>query len=258
MQLGRRCAPVPANAPTFAAHAFAAQKAPPKLIRAHVPFQPAMDGNDTVGDCTWTGLANAIRAQAALSGFQVNIPTQMVLDAYAASSGWVPGNPATDKGEVEVDVLARQATLGFDGGAEVPYVGMWGTIDPGNLNLLRLVMVRLGMGYLGVNLALADQTTTVWDTETPASAGDPKPGSWGAHCLGLWDYEGVEDTHLVRLATWGKFQLATWRWVQSRMDEAHGIFHRQLFKTDGLNFAGLDFDRLANDNAAFNVAAMLA
>jgi hypothetical protein len=74
MKLGRLHKDVPANAPTLRAHAITGMTAPPKLDRSHITYQPIMGGNDTCGDCTWNGVANAIKAQAALGGFDVAIP----------------------------------------------------------------------------------------------------------------------------------------------------------------------------------------
>jgi len=84
--------------------------------------------------------------------------------------------------------------------------------------------------YFGVQLALADQASigAVWNADTPASAGDPTPGSWGGHCLDGWSYEGTGDADIVTLLTWGTTQRCTWRWLRSRLVEAHGILWPQL------------------------------
>ncbi len=178
----------------------------------------------------------------------MDIPTQSVLDLYSEACGYVPGNPATDKGGVEVDVLTYQAQRGFEATAQTPWVGLWANLEVGDLNLLRTVMARLGVGYLGVNLAVADQQAVggVWDTQTPASAGDSTPGSWGGHAVCIWSYRGTADTDLVEIVTWGTLQLATWRWVRSRMDEAHALVHPQML-APGLDWAGIDRDRLVAD-----------
>ena len=139
-------------------------------------------------------------------------------------------------------MLAYQAAHGFQANLQVPLVGLYATSDPGDLNALRMIATGAGSAYLGVDLALADQNAGTWDTDTPASAGDATPGSWGGHCLLAWDWTGIEDTDTVRLVTWGTFQAATWRWVRSRLTEVHGLFWRQLG-----DIPGLDYDRLAAD-----------
>lgn len=253
-KLGRISKPVPDRAPNLRMHALAAMTAPPKLDRSHIDYRPQLDGNSQIGDCTAVGIANAIRAQAALAGYQVDIPEADTVAFYSASCGYVPGNPATDHGGTEVDVLDYQIKHGFTGNGQTPYAGLWASIEPDNLNTLRVAMTRLGVGYLGVLLAEADQASVggVWDTDTSASAGDPKPGSWGGHCLLAYSYSGVQDNDLVQLVTWGTLQSATWRWVRSRIEEAHAIVHRQLLLPAGVNGCGLDWDTLAADCAAFS------
>ena len=92
----------------------------------------------------------------------------------------------------------------------------------------------------------------IWDTDAPASAGDPTPGSWGGHCPIIWDYTGTADTDLVRLGTWGYWQKATWRWIRQRTQEAHAIAWRQL---DAAGTDGLDYERLMADAALFTASA---
>ena len=222
--------------------------APARLNRAGSGLRPGLYGNDALGDCTCAGLANAVRAQAVLAGFDVDISDEAVLRLYADSCGYRNGDPTTDLGGVETDVLGWQLAHGFDAGGEVPLVGEWATIDAGDLNAIRNACAVVGCVYLGVQLALADQEPIVWDT---ATVGEQTPGSWGGHCLLLWDYQGVLPDDLVTLITWGRKQKATWRWLASRMDEAHAVFWRQLLAPTGLNAAGLDHDRLRADCAAW-------
>lgn len=155
-----------------------------KLERQHFHFRPAMDDNNIIGDCTCVGYANGARAAAALHGYEIDITTQQVLALYSRSCGYVPGNEATDRGGVLADVLAWQARHGFDATNQM-LVGDFATVDPANLRAVRKVTNATGLLYCGVELAVADQNPIggVWDTDTPASAGDATPGSWGGHCL---------------------------------------------------------------------------
>jgi hypothetical protein len=251
MKLGRVAKPVPANAPSLRRHAMAQATAAPVLDRTHLRYRPQIFANQSVGDCTCAAIGNAVLGQAALWGYTVDITDAKVLALYSAVSGYDPAKPETDKGAVEVDVLSYQATHGFDGGGQTPYVGLWASIEPGDLNLLRVATERLGVGYLGLNLALADQQGGVWDTDTPAADGDPTPGSWGGHAALLWSWTGLGDTDTVLIATWGTLQRATWRWVGSRLDEAHALVHPQLVGPGALNNAGVDREALEADIAGF-------
>lgn len=243
---GRRLGCLPAETragqPSLAGLRMMARRAPERLLRDGIDPAPLMLGNDRLGDCTAAGLGNHIRATAALAGFQVAVRDADAVLFYERSTGYVPGDAATDRGGVEVDVLACAARGGY-ALADQTFYPVWGSVAPDDLNALRLVMAGMGAAYLGVRLALADQTEGgVWDTTTP---GDQMPGSWGGHCLLAWAYDGLEEESVVSLLTWGGIQRATWRWVRSRIMECHGVAWRQLMP------AGADWDALIAVNAAF-------
>jgi hypothetical protein len=239
-----------ARMPQLSFHALAKSSAPPSLDRSALAFNPQMFGNDGIGDCSSAGIANALLAGAALHNYGLAITTDDVIRFYSGSCGYNPSNPSTDRGGVLANVLTWQAQNGFAAAAiQDQFVGDFANIDVGDLNALRNVAAACGAVYLGVDLAVADQVPIngVWDTDTPADAGDPTPGSWGGHCIDLWDYDGVSDTSLCRLATWGTLHPATWRWVRSRLAEAHMIMWRQI----GGAIDGFDYDRLKADAQSF-------
>jgi hypothetical protein len=243
-----------ARAPSLYGHVLASKPPPPKLLRDQVayPFAPQMDANDQIGDCTAVGVANYARGVAALNGFGLPIPTDAVVGLYSASCGYVPGDPSTDQGGVELNVLAYQLQSGFPYGGQAPLVGDFATFDPTDRALFATTMANLGLVYMGVNLSVSDQASQTWDTNPPASAGDPTPGSWGGHCLLAWAYTGLADDDLVTLVTWGCLDYkATWRWVRARCEEAHAIIFPDLQQTNRLNFAGLDLPRMRAEGLAF-------
>ncbi|WP_308721354.1 hypothetical protein [Komagataeibacter xylinus] len=236
---------------------FMARRAPPCLIRDGIDPAPLMLGNDVLGDCTAAGIGNHIRATAALAGYQVAVDTPDAVRFYALSTGYVPGNPATDHGGVEVDVLTTAAQRGYALARQTLFP-LWGTLEPADLNAVRNVTAGLSAAYLGVQLAVADMWTDaagnpppLWDTPAPAARGDPTPGSAGGHCLLLWDYTGTADTDVVTLLTWGTRQKATWRWVRSRLMEAHGLAWRQLLPAGTLSPTHQDWEALVSANEAY-------
>lgn len=249
LKLGAHPPIFPASRPMLTSQRMMARQAPPKLIRDHVDPGAQMDANDSLGICTAAGMANAARAQAAIANYKLAIPTARTIAFYSQSTGYVPGNAATDEGGVEVDVLTNAARDGFDIGEQTRLFPVWGSIDHGDLNGMCMVATVIGPVYAGFALALADQAGGVWDTGTPASQGDPTPGSWGYHCaLPFWSYTGMESTDVVEILTWGMRQKATVRWVLSRITEAHGLGYRQLIKANAL---GLDWGAWQADCAAY-------
>jgi hypothetical protein len=238
-----------ARAPQLARY-LEAMTAPAVIDRSDVPFTPHLDDNDQIGDCTAVALANCARAAAALRGDkQFAISTADVICFYEQSTGYVWGEPQTDRGGVIASVLAYQAAHGFPVD-HTKIKGAWGTFDPRDRNLMGVAIDVVGSVDLGVALADADKAMTIWDTNSPASAGDPAPGSWGGHSLMIFAYTGLGDTDLVELGTWGEWQRATWRWIDSRVQEAHAIAWRRF----GAMLPGLDFDRLLADSQLFQDA----
>ncbi|MCE2579618.1 hypothetical protein LDL36_14165 [Komagataeibacter sp. FNDCR1] len=236
---------------------FCARKAPPRLIRDHIDPAPLMLGNDVIGDCTSAGLGNHARATAALAGFQVDVTTAQAEAFYSLSTGYVPGNPDTDNGGVEVDVLTTAMRDGYAATNQTLFP-LWGSADPGDLNGIRNITAGLSAAYLGVQLAQSDMwededgnLAPVWDTQTPVGHGDTTPGSAGGHCLLLWDYTGTADTDFVTLLTWGSKQKATWRWVRSRIMEAHGLAWMQLLSASGLAPTSQEREALLVANNAY-------
>jgi hypothetical protein len=206
--------------------------------RKAIDFGVQCDANDHVGNCAFVGIANGARADAALRGFKVNITTPTVLGWYGRA-----GYPQQDNGAVLLDVLASQLGQAFMAEQQLPLCGPFATLDVRNRGLLARAMERVGWVYPGFALAVADQVADVWDINTPAAAGDPTPGSWGGHCADMLWCNGIDDDSLVFLATWGIIHPATWRWVDSRMEEAHVVIWRSV--------QGIDYDRLAADNDLF-------
>ena len=247
LKTGRVRRPVPPGAPRLRMRGTAPMRMPDALPRTGIDPGPRMLGNDVIGDCTCAGLANAIMAQSALNGFTIPIQTQSVEALYSAATGYVPGDPATDKGCNEIDLFGYQDAFGFDIGLQSRYAARWANIPADDINLLGCAVERFGVGYLGVNLAIADQQMGgTWDTITPTSYGDPTPGSWSPHCLLLWAWHGTGDKDLVSLLTWGTVQYATMRWLRSRLEEAHAVFHPQVWAADPNGRALLaQFDAMA-------------
>jgi len=205
----------------------AAAPVPPVLNRLHLPYQPGLYRNDTLGDCTAAGMANALTAFGLVrAGITPLIAPDKVVQFYADCVGNPPDLAATD-GAVELDVLRRANTQGVDFGQQVPFVPTYAACDPADRAQIAHVTLANGCAYLGIDLTRKDMDTLsaggVWDDD----GSDASPVI-GGHCLLTWDYLGLNDADIVRLATWGALVPATWRWLSRRLQEAWAVAWPQL------------------------------
>ncbi len=243
-----------ARAPTLGAQPMAVRTPAPVIDRSGVAFFPRMFDNNTLENCTAAALGNTALAVGALDGFIPIVLKQCVVDFYSATTGFIQGQPQTDRGAVLIDVLTYQAHTGFNSGSSL-LTGPWATFNPQDQRMHALAMETFGVGNIGVALSLADmaqaQVGAPWDTVPVPNGQDQTPGSAGLHNLLAWDYTGLGDTDTVRLATWGGFQRATWRWLLRAAREAHVLVWRPLLKASGTGWTGVNYDQMAAETAAF-------
>ena len=205
------------------AHTFGVRLAQPVLNRQSVAFTPGLYRNDTLGDCTVVSIANMINAKSALNGYQTYIDSDKVVEFFKEAAGNPPDLTTVD-GLVYLDVINRQAQLGFDTGHDRLY-GLPGTVGLSR-NELALGMEAFGSVGLGVTLRDRDvQTTSSYST---LDAGPSDGNVIGGHAIIGWDYTGLGDTDIVRIGTWGYWQMVTWRWIDARLEEAHATNWPQL------------------------------
>lgn len=223
------------------------RKPAPSIVRKVDP-NAQMYMNDSVGDCSSAGIANLLNAYSALCGYKLSITAEQVLEFYSLSTGYVIGDPTTDNGAVLTSVLQFAALNGYAITNEILYP-IWGTADISDPHVVALIVESFGACYIGVGLAEADQdTSVVWDVTTP---GNQTPWSWGGHCLIVYGYESLAEDGIVDLVTWGGIQKCTWRWLRSRMCEAHAVAFRQVMPASGHTFTGEDWDTLVAENKRY-------
>jgi len=212
--------------PAMSHKAMSAMAPPPTLDRSALHYQPAMDHNDVIGDCTAAGLANALDAWTATKGYTSRVDPDKVLRFYAATIGhpeYTFDQLTQTDGAYMVDVLSYQARHGFDTcEGLIPHTADYARVDLGFRSYLALGMSHLGCCYVGVDLTDHDMTSDVWDDD-----GSDRSSVVGGHCIVLWDYAGLDDNSIVRIATWGTLKRATWRWLDRRLQEAYVLAWRQ-------------------------------
>ena len=135
--------------------------------------------NDKLGDCTIAGAAHAVQVWTMNTGSMVTVPDPVILNYYETWDGYQPGNPATDTGGVEMDVLKNWQKQGFDKHRLLAYTEAAWT----NLEEVRQAMHLFGGMYIGLNLPNTAKTQDIWDV-VPNGGPESQAGSWGgALCL---------------------------------------------------------------------------
>jgi hypothetical protein len=195
-----------------------------------------MLANDEVGDCTCAAVGHVIQQWTSYTDPQAVVMNDaQVLAAYSAVSGYVPGDPATDRGALCADVLRYWATTGMltpDGGPDT-LTGA-ASVDPRDLDAVRRAVATFGNLYAGVALPLSAQSEDVWSSTSDA------PGSWGGHCLPLVGYNAAGPI----CVTWGALKQMTWEWWATYTEEAYALLSPDWLRATGTDPAGVDWARL--------------
>jgi hypothetical protein len=193
--------------------------------------------NDTLGDCTIAGLGHAIQVFTANTGSTITPPDATIENYYEQWDGYVAGNPSTDNGGVELDVLNDWQKQGFAGHALTAFADP----RPANLDEVRQSIALFGGVYIGLNLPLTAQTQDVWDVVKHGGA-NAVPGSWGGHCVFVPKYDEKSFTCI----TWGELKTMTLAFWNKYCDEAHTLLAPDWLTAKG-SPSGFDQAQLQSD-----------
>jgi hypothetical protein len=196
--------------------------------------------NDQLGDCTIAGAAHAVQVWTANSGKIATVPDATIEKTYEQWDGYVPGQPNTDNGGVELDVLNDWQKGGFAGHKLVAFADPQFT----NLDQIRQSIALFGGVYIGLGLPLTAQTQDVWDV-VPKGGAKAKPNSWGGHCVFVPKY----DQKTFTCITWGQLKTMTVAFWQKYCDEAHTLLG-QDWLAKKVSPAGFNQAQLMADLAA--------
>lgn len=171
--------------------------------------------NDQINDCVVAAYAHWLQLVSAVTGNQIIPPDSNVEAEYSRLSGFVPGNPATDTGMAMATLIGAATAGGVVCG--YPITGVV-SLDWKAHDIIRAACFLFGGVYLGVRLALNDQTAAVWTAGDPADPNNA-PGSWAGHSVTISDCDGRGGVCI----TWGQRKEFTWDWIDSRGEEAYGL-----------------------------------
>lgn len=205
-----------------------------------------MLGNDTVGDCTCAGALHMDEAWTANASTIIVPTTAEAISAYSAITGYVPGEPSTDQGANELDVLNYWRATGIGGRKILAYA----SVDVSNEVEVKTATYLFGGLYLGLEMPTAWQGQTTWDAPGFLAkllhfGGDWTPGSWGGHCVPIEAYSG--DNYTV--VTWGSLVTLTQAGLAEYCDEAYALISSDWITRNGTAPSGFDLAQLQADLA---------
>jgi hypothetical protein len=193
--------------------------------------------NDKLGCCTVAAAAHAIQVWSTNTTAEVTLPDKQVLRYYEKWDGYKPGDPSTDRGGIELDVLTAWQKGGFYKHKLIAFA------DPSHSNLeqIRQAIALFGGVYIGVSLPVTAQNQTVWDV-VPNGGVNAASGSWGGHAVFVPKY----DANGFTCITWGALKTMTVAFWNAYVDEAHALLSKDWLAAkgapSGFNLAELQAD----------------
>lgn len=164
--------------------------------------------NDVKGDCTCAAVGHIIMSWRIQEGNTTPPPTDSdVLSLYNYVNG------GQDEGSTCLFVLNTWRKWGIASDKLGAYV----SIDPHNLNHIKLAVWMFGAVYVGIALPKTARTTETWDVPSSGPVGDAAVGSWGGHAVNIVGYTEVGPI----VVTWGRLQQMTWNFWTTYADEAY-------------------------------------
>jgi hypothetical protein len=171
--------------------------------------------NDTLSCCTIAGTGHAVQVWDVATGVGLpTFPDQIITQYYSDWDGYVVGDPTTDQGGVELDVLNDWRKNGFDGHQLLAFMA----VSPLNPIHVKQAIYLFGGTYIGVELPLTAQGQTSWNV-VPVSDGTDAPESWGGHCVFVPKY----DVNGLTCITWGGLLTMSWPFFHKYCSEAYAL-----------------------------------
>jgi hypothetical protein len=185
--------------------------------------------NDTLGDCTIASALHAVMVWMANQG-KTYVPTDATaLKYYERFDGYVNGDPNTDQGGDENNVLTQWRKYSLD----THVLKGWVDPQPGNATHIQQSIAFFGGVYIGLQLPVSAQTQTEW-------AVVPNDGGvWGGHAVYCHAYNSTGPI----CSTWNETMQMTWGFWDKYCDEAHTLLGAAWYpKKDAINFKDFEAD----------------
>lgn len=190
--------------------------------------------NDSLGDCTCAAYYHARQIWSGAGGRQMVTDSPVdALQLYEGACGYQPGNPDTDQGGVEQDVLNYLLNTGAPISGGVSKIIGYVEIDQHNFDDLKRTIADCGVAYIGIQVPQslmdsADDNSVVWDCVGDGTI-------IGGHAIVLVGY----DLDTFTCISWGKRYKITHSFLAKYLDEAYGILDHAWIESSGLTPFGM-------------------
>jgi hypothetical protein len=196
---------------------------------------------DGLGDCTIAAIGHAIQIWSLnASGVEHTMSDYFIQLYYEKWDGYIPGNPSTDNGGIELDVLKNWQKGTFHGEPLMAFA----SVNVNNLAEVQQAISLFGGVYIGLNLPVSAQNQSVWDVVADNGQGNTVPGSWGGHCTFVPKYDPEKFTNI----TWGEMQPMTTAFWNTYVTEAYALLSPVFINSTGAP-SGFDLAALQADLA---------
>ncbi len=204
------------------------------MINGPDPAEPSIP--DGLGDCTIAACGHAVQVW---TRGKITPPDNTILSAYEKWCGYVLGNPNTDNGGVETDVLHDWLDSTLGGHVLRAYVSP----QPQNFGHIMTSVALFGGVYIGLQLpnsaVTQNQNGQIWDVVKNDG------GIAGGHAVYCPAYHFKDPTAggatTITCITWGQLQKMTVAFWDKYCDESHTLLGA-AWQPSGINLAQLEAD----------------
>lgn len=189
-----------------------------------------------LGDCTIAGAHHTPQILDSVTGnLMVTASNDNIIDDYSDACGYVRGNPATDNGGVEQQVLKYWMQNGMrrSDGTRDKLAG-YVEIDPRNFDDICRAIAECGVVYFGANVPNAwcqvSNADDLWDVAEPDGEG---------HCFLGGGYDKVNG--IIRTTSWGinSLRMTKAGWLKYG-DECYGLISENWILKTGKTPLGMN------------------
>ena len=206
-----------------------------------------MLGNDTVGDCVFAGFAHEVILTSTVAGHPTAFTDTGVLSDYSAVTGYVPGDPSTDRGtNVREGLGYRRSTGIVDANGQRHKIGAYLSLDvtkitAGDFSEVAEAVYLFGAVGLGIQVPQSAETEFSEHKMWSYVAGSPNAGG---HYVPV-----IAHRKHVECVTWGRVQPMGTRFLEHYVDEAWAIVSPDFLNAAGESPQGFNLTQLTADLA---------